>query len=285
MDEQDLTQIEQKISSLTMYRVSLIDELRKLSQKKRELRGEIKENVNRVKEKRSAVLEQNELINQLEDARKDTLSKINGIKERVREVEKVLREFEREAPRESEKSLTERLKKIEWKLQTEPLTRDEEKQLVEYIKDLEFKLHLWKRAYTTRQELSAFLSEVKSLRDKLDEASKMKRLALLHLKDDKEMLRNIAMARAQLWREDEEIGQDMAELKENLKSVDADLFRLRESKRSMLERKRMEEMASMKVKEQVLIEEAKSKAEDKLKKGKSLSWDELKVLFGEDLSK
>jgi len=285
MDEQDLTQMEQKISSLAMYRMSLIDELRKLSQKKRELRREIKDNVDRVKEKRSAVLEQNKLINQLEDTRKDTLSKINEMKERVREVEKILREFEREAPHESEKSLTERLKKIEWKLQTEPLTRDEEKQLVEYIKDLEFKLHLWKRAYTTRQELGAFLSEVKSLRDKLDEASETKKLALLHLKADKEMLRNIIMTRAQLWQEDEEIGQDMAELKENLKSVDADLFRLREIKRSMLERKRMEEIASMKVKEQVLIEEAKSKAEDKLKKGKSLSWDELKVLFGEDLSK
>jgi len=271
MDE-NLDQTEQKISSLTNYRLSLINELKRLSQRRRELREEIREMTNKLREGRKAISEQSSLIRQLSDTRKDILSKTEEIKTKVKETEKVLRNFEKVAPHESERALKEKLDSIEWKLQTEPLTREEEKQLVEYIKKLEFKLHLWKKAYMTRQELSELLVEVESLMNKLDEMSEIKKSVLPKLRTQKETLRNIVVTKQQLMQEEKEMEQDIEEIKKNLNHIDAEFSKLRE-------KKRLDETTSIKMKEQSLLEEVRSKAKDKLTKGKSLSWDELKVLF------
>ncbi len=280
MDE-NLDQIEQKISSLITYRLSLINELKKLSQRKRELKEEIKEITNKLREERGVISEQNSLIRQIGDAREDILLKIDEIKTKVDGTEKVLRKFEKEVPHESERALKEKLDNIEWKLQTEPLTREEEKQLVEYIKKLEFKLHLWKKAYMTRQELSELLVEAKSLKNKVDEMSDIKKSVLTKLRNQKEALHNIFITKQQLIQEVKEIEQDIEEIKKNLNHTDTELSKLKESKRKLLEKKRLDEMASVKIKEQGLLEEVRSKARDKLIKGKSLSWDELKILFEE----
>ena len=64
MDE-NLDQIEQTISSLITYRLSLINELKKLSQRKRELKEEIKGITNKLREERGVISEQNSLIRQL----------------------------------------------------------------------------------------------------------------------------------------------------------------------------------------------------------------------------
>jgi len=269
---ENLDEIEQKISSSISYRLSLINELKKLSQKRRELREEIREITNKLREEKKAISEQNSLINQLRDTRKDILLKIDEIKTKVRETERVLRNFEKEVPHESERVLKGKLDSIEWKLQTEPLTREEEKQLVEYIRKLEFKLHLWKKAYMIRQELNELLTQAKSLMDKLDEMDGIKKSALPKLKTQKEALRNIVMTRQQLIREGREIEQDIEEIEKNLNNIDAELSKLKE-------KKRLEEMSSIRMKEQSLLGEVRSKARDKLEKGKSLSWEELKVLF------
>lgn len=269
---EDLDLTEQKLSSLMNYRLSLINELKKLSQRRRELREEIKDIVKKLREGRKAISEQHSLIRQLSDTRNDILSKTEEIKMKVKETEKVLRNFEKAAPHESETALKEKLDKIEWKLQTEPLTREEEKQLVDYIKKLEFKLHLWKRAYMTRQELNELLVEAGSLMNKLDEMKEIKRSVLPKLRTQRETLRNTVMTKQQLVQEEKEMEQDIEEIRKNLYYIDAELSKLKE-------KRRLDERTSIRMREQTLLEEARSKARDKLAEGKSLSWDELKVLF------
>ncbi|MEM3451461.1 MAG: hypothetical protein QW830_03540, partial [Nitrososphaerales archaeon] len=277
--EENLDEIEQKISSLINYKSGLINELKKLDQKKRELRYEIKEITNKMIEEKKIISEQNLLIMKLRDSHKNIFSKINDIRIKVKNIEKTLKNFEKEIPHESGASLKEKLNNIEWRLQTEPLTRDKEKQFIEYIKKLEVELYLWEKAYTTRQELSDLLAESRSLKDKLDELNEMKKLAFIKLKTQKETLHNIIITKRQLIQECKEIERDMDEIRRNLNHVDAELFKLKEYKNKILEKKRIDEMASIRMKEQSLLEEVRSKAKDKLKKGKSLSWDELKVLF------
>ncbi|MEM3437628.1 MAG: hypothetical protein QXP55_03715, partial [Nitrososphaerales archaeon] len=225
--------------------------------------------------------EQNSLIIKIRDSHKDILSKISKIGMKVKEIEKVLKKFEKKVPYESETALKEKLNNIEWKLQTEPLTKDKEKQIVEYIKKLEIKLYLWEKAYATRQELSELLAEAESLRSKLNEMNEIKKLAFTKLKTQKEALHNIVMTKHQLIQECREIEQDIDEIKRNLNHINAELSKLKEYKKKILEKKRLDAMASIKMKEQNLLEEVKSKAKDKLTKGKSLSWDELKILFEE----
>jgi len=278
MDE-NLDQIEQKISSLIAYRSSLVNELKKLSQRRRELRDEIKGITNKLIEGRKAVSEQYLLMGQLRDSHKYILSKIADIEMKAKEIEKVLRKFEKEVPHESGRALKKDLDHIEWRLQTERLSREEEKRLVEYIKKLEIKLHLWEKAYKTRQELNGLLVEAKSLKDELDGMREIKKSAITKLRTQKEALHNIFMVKHQLMQEDREIKQDIDEIKKNLDNTDAELSKLKESKSKILQKKRMDEEASIKAKEKSLLEEARSKAKDRLTKGKSLSWDEFKILL------
>ena len=133
----------------------------------------------------------------------------------------------------------------------------------------------------TRQELSELLVEAKSLKNKVDEMSDIKKSVLTKLRNQKEALHNIFITKQQLIQEVKEIEQDIEEIKKNLNHTDTELSKLKESKRKLLEKKRLDEMASVKIKEQGLLEEVRSKARDKLIKGKSLSWDELKILFEE----
>jgi uncharacterized coiled-coil DUF342 family protein len=198
---------------------------------------------------------------------------------KAKEIEKVLRKFEKEVPHESGRALKKDLDHIEWRLQTERLSREEEKRLVEYIKKLEIKLHLWEKAYKTRQELNGLLVEAKSLKDELDGMREIKKSAITKLRTQKEALHNIFMVKHQLMQEDREIKQDIDEIKKNLDNTDAELSKLKESKSKILQKKRMDEEASIKAKEKSLLEEARSKAKDRLTKGKSLSWDEFKILL------
>ena len=90
------------------------------------------------------------------------------MKAKSAEVEKVLNGYEKNIPKGGE-ALNDRLKKVEWRLQAERLSRDEEKQLVAIVKDLETKLRAWKKAYSTKQEYSKLMDQIKGLKSKLDE--------------------------------------------------------------------------------------------------------------------
>ena len=87
--------------------------------------------------------------------RRELLSKIRDTKAKSADVEKVLKGFEKSIPRGGE-ALNERLKKVEWKLQTERLSREEEKQLVSMVKDLETKQKTWKKANSTKQRTRTY---------------------------------------------------------------------------------------------------------------------------------
>jgi len=276
-DEQNLDEIEQKISSLIKYRSSLINELRRLYQKRREIRKETKETWDKENKERSALSEQYRLLKQLKDTREEIHIKINKIKGKVDDVDKALNRFDKKVPHESEIKLTQKLEKMEWKLQTERLTRDEEKQMIGYIKELEFELYLWKKAYSLRQELNLLLSEVDSLKGKLAEFEEEKRSSLYELKNRKGLIHKIVMTKQQLLQEDENIEQDITELEENLNYINADLSKLNQ-------RKRLKESTIIRSKEEKLIEETRSKVKDKISKEKSLSWDELKIFLEEDKS-
>ncbi|MCP8322649.1 MAG: hypothetical protein L6N96_00515 [Candidatus Methylarchaceae archaeon HK02M2] len=261
-DEQNSDDMVERFYSRIKYRSSLIYELERLAQRERDLRKEIIENKIKENKERNTLSKQYKLIRRLKETRKPIIAKMIEIDDKVDKVNKALKEFQNKVPTKSEKILTEKLEKIEWDLQTMSLTRDEEKQLVGYIKKLEFELYLWKKAYEMRQELNALLSEVNSLKSKLDEVDEANSSLLIELKNRKKMLDKIIMIKQQLLKEDNEIKQDVVELKEILNHVQAEIFQ----------------------KKQRLLKVARSKVKDKVSKGKSLSWDELKILFEEDKS-
>lgn len=150
-----------------------------------------------------------------------------------------------------------------------------------YIKDLELKLHLWEKAYSARQELEDLTLGFRSLGDGLMEIDKAKKSIFIELRGHQERLRKVLAVQRQLRQWYGKIKKNLAELEGNLRRVDDELVHLKESRRTILERKRSMEMAILKEKEQALVERLRATAKEKRVKGQNLSWNELKVMFGE----
>jgi uncharacterized coiled-coil DUF342 family protein len=279
-DERRLAQLEQDISKVLNYRSGLINELNNLANKKQELRTEISKIIKKGKEQKKVMSERNELISELIETRKEKLHDIRKINERIKKVKVLLKDFENKVPHESGDALTEKLKKIEWKLQIERLSREEEKQLVKYIKNLELKLHLWKKAYTTRQELESLLFDVNSLKEELDKIRETKENIAAEIKIKRENFNNIWKAKEQILTEINEVENDVVELEEDLLQIDDRLSDLRDTRNKIIEEKNLEKG----IEQKKLLEKVKSNAKQKLEQGNSLSWDELKIIFEDESS-
>ncbi len=279
--EVDLEALSQKIDSLASQRMGQISEYKRLDQRRREIRKEIRELTEKINADRTSLDQYYEKMSALKAQRREILSKIRDMKVKSSEVEKVLKQFEVSAPREGE-VLNERLKKIEWKLQTERLSRDEEKQLVSNVKDLERKLKTWKKAHSTKQDLSEIIGQIKVLKSKLDEMNEFKADNDPEVKAKHERVASMLNRRHELFQEIETINNQLVSLDENIAKATAELDVLRNQRRSMLEGRRTKEHDSNRAKTRELVERAKGDARKKLDAGQKLSLDELKLVYADD---
>lgn len=280
----DLTSLDQKISSTLSYRLSVIKELKRLRQRKRELKNEITGLTDKIREERAAVDQYVIQSKELKETRSKILERIRKINLKVKEVGETVKRFEAAVPEASGEQVAEKLRRIEWKLQTERLTRDEEKQLVKYVKELELKLHFWKKAYVARQELTTFLVEMKALKDDLDQIAAFREKIQPDMEAKRERISNMVKARRQLFEEMDQLNQDITELEASLEKVDAELNSLRGEKKRMVDDSRRREMERILAKEKQLLEKAREAAKDKLAKGAKLTLDEFKLAFSDDKS-
>ena len=279
--EVDLEAISQKIDTLASQRYSMIDEYKRLDQRRREIRNEIHDFTEKINVDRKALDEYYEKLSAFKAVRRDVLSKIRNMKTKSSEVEKELRQLEKGSPREGE-SLNERLKKAEWKLQTERLTRDEEKQLVGMVKELEIKLKAWKKAHSTKKELGEVLEQIRVLKKQLDEMNEFKSANDPEIKARHERVATMINSRHQLFQEIESINNQLMTLNENINKFTQELDELRTQRRGMVEGRRSRDHESSRAKTRELVERAKDDARKKLEQGGKLSFDELRLVFADD---
>lgn len=279
--EVDLEALSQKIDSLAAQRLDMINQYKRLDQRRREIRKEIRDLTEKINADRKSLDEFYEHMSTFKTNRRELLSKIRETKAKSAEVEKVLKGFEKNIPRGGE-ALNERLKKVEWKLQTERLSRDEEKQLVGTVKDIETKLKAWKKAYSTKQELTNLIDQIKALKSKLDEMNKFKAENDPEVKAKHERVATMLNQRHQLFQEIEEINNNLTELDANITKATQELDVMRGQKRTHLEGRRSRDYESSKAKTRQLVDRARDDARKKYERGEKLSLDELKLVFGDD---
>jgi len=279
--EVDLEALSQKIDALAAQRLDMINEYRRLDQRRREIRKEIRELTEKINTDRKSLDEYYEKMGTFKANRRELLTKIREIKVKSDEVDKVLKGFEKSIPKGGE-ALDERRKKAEWKLQTERLSRDEEKQLVSVIKDLEKKLKLWKKAYSTKQERSVLFDQIKSLKSKLDEMNRFRAENDAEVKAKHERVAIMLNQRHQLFQEIEGTNNTLMELDTNITKATGDLDGLRNQRRSQLDGRRSRDYESNKAKTRQIVDRAREDARKKYEGGEKLSLDELKLVFGDD---
>ncbi|MDA4111837.1 MAG: hypothetical protein OK439_04820 [Thaumarchaeota archaeon] len=279
--EVDLEALSQKIDTLAAQRLDMINEYRRLDQRRREIRKEIRDFTENINADRKTLDEYYERMGTFKANRRELLSKIREIKVKSTEVEKVLKGFEKTIPKGGE-ALNDRLKKVEWKLQTERLTRDEEKQLVAIVKDIETKLKTWKKAYSTKQELTNLLDQIKVLKSKLDEMNRFRAETDPDVKAKHERVATMLNQRHQLFQEIEDINNSLIELDTNITKATQDLETFRGQRRNQLEGRRSRDYESNKAKTRQLVDRARDDARKKYEQGEKLSLDELKLVFADD---
>jgi len=279
--EVDLEALSQKIDSLAAQRLDMINEYRRLDQRRREIRKEIRDFTDKINADRKSLDEYYEKLGAFKANRRELLSKIREIKAKSDEVDKVIKGFEKNIPRGGE-ALDEKKRKAEWRLQTERLTRDEEKQLVSMIKDLETKNKVWKKASSTRQEQRALLDQIKALKSKLDEMNKFRDQNDSEVKAKHERVATMLNQRHQLFQEIEGINNTLMELDANITKATGELDTLRNQRRSQLDGRRSREYETNKAKTRQLVDRARDDARKKYELGEKLSLDELKLVFGDD---
>jgi len=279
--EVDLEALSQKIDALAAQRLDMINEYRRLDQRRREIRKEIRDFTEKINADRKSLDEYYEKLGTFKANRRELLTKIREIKAKSDEVEKVLKGFEKNVPRGGE-ALDEKRRKAEWRLQTERLSRDEEKQLVGVIKDLETKLKAWKKADSTRQERSVLVAQIRALKTKLDEMNHFRTENDVEVKAKHERVATMLNQRHQLFQEIEGINNTLMELDANINKATGELDELRNKRRSQLDGRRSRDYESNKAKTRQLVDRARDDARKKYEQGEKLSLDELKLVFGDD---
>jgi uncharacterized coiled-coil DUF342 family protein len=279
--EVDLEALSQKIDSLASQRQEMINEYRRLDQRRRDIRKEIRELTEKINLDRKSLDQYYEQMTTFKANRRELLSKIREMKVKSADVEKVLKGFEKGIPKGGE-ALNERLKKVEWKLQTERLSRDEEKQLVAVVKDLETKLKAWKKADKTKQAYSEVLDQIRALKSKLDEMNKFKTENDPQIKARHERVATMLNQRHALFQEIEDINNGLVELDARITKTTQDLDEMRNRRRSLVDTRRNRDFESSKAKTRQIVDRARLDARKKYEQGEKLSLDELKLVFGDD---
>ncbi len=279
--EVDLEAVSQKIDSLASQRTNSISSYKHLDERRREIRRQIRDFTEKINADRKKLDDYYEKLSNFKSSRREILSQIRDMKTKSSEVEKALKKFEQSSPKEGA-SLNERLKKVEWKLQTERISRDEEKQLVASVKELETKLKAWKKAHATKQDLSEITGKIKLLKKQLDEMNSFKAKNDPEVKAQHERVATMINERHQLFQEIESIDSELINLDANISKMTEELNTLFEQRRLLFEGRRSRDHESNRAKTRELVERVKDDAKKKLEQGGKLSFDELKLVYADD---
>ncbi len=267
------------------HRSDLMRDLLSSEEKNRSLRRELKKLSAVIHEQKEFISIKRDGLNASREARAEIIEKLRAIKESSR---KISHNFNGRSYADGA-IFEDRLKKTEWKLQTERLSRTEEKKLVQYAKECELNLVQWRKDFASSEEMTKLGGEADTLKMKLDEIrvnyeSTIKEIGL-HRTELDEMFEK----RAKLIYELESITETSLKQEKELESLSIEVATMMEKRN--IDQKRLAivrdeeyrvENSRVMRKELEMIEGLRVLAQDKRKRGEKLSFDEFKVLYSDD---
>jgi len=280
-EEAALAEMTKRLDSLAVYKRGIIGQLRELNQRGKELQIEFGKLTERLRTERDQLNELFPKLKEYKDKRSDIITKLKEDKEQARKVGTTLKSYEK-GGFENDRILTDKLNKIEWKLQTERLTREEEKELVQFVKELEAKLKRYKKANTTRQEYRDIMGDVNELRDKVDEIDVAADGIREEIGKRKESVHQLLTQRQNILDEIMEHGKDIGELRAQLDKAYAEFEDIRKKRNDLIISMKAKDNETIMLKRKAFLEKAKDEAKSKLEAGMTLSFDELRLALGEE---
>ena len=294
LESTNTSEINNKIKDLLDSRKNLITQLKSLNKKRLDMRDEINTITSQLGG-HQADLEP--LYQQVGDLRKERQglinekkqiwTKINDTNGGIKSTESTNKEHgskndRRFNKKENFKNVSKRIKEIEWKLQTEQLTREEEKKLIDNIKILQKKYNEWKKTNSTRQEVSGLFKKIKKIGSNMDTIEESRKTTKASLEEKKVVFDTKFQQREKLFSEMNGFNDDIQELETTLKTNSKELQVLKSQRNELFKSIKSVSKSEILKKKKVILEKEKTKAKEKLESGQSLSFDELRLAYDDD---
>ena len=294
LESTNTSEINNKIRDLLDSRKNLITQLKSLNKKRLDMRDEIGTITTQLGEHQADLeplyqevgnlrKERQGLINE----KKQIWTKINDTNGGIKPTESTNKEHgskndRRFNKKENFKNVSKRIKEIEWKLQTEQLTREEEKKLIDNIKILQKKYNEWKKTNSTRQEISGLFKKIKKIGSNMDTIEESRKTTKASLDEKKVVFDTKFQQREKLFSEMNGFNDDIQELETTLKTNSKELQVLKSQRNEIFKSIKSVSKSEILKKKKVILEKEKTKAKEKLESGQSLSFDELRLAYDDD---
>jgi uncharacterized coiled-coil DUF342 family protein len=275
---QKIEEFNRQLVALKQERNQLSNEARNWAEKRNAIHEQIKtlrREAKSLKEKRDAtnqkVRELKSLREQSRTEQKEKRAQLSKTKEKMQVL------LEKKPPRHL-RDIQKDIETIDWKIQTTPLSVKEEKVLVDQVRTLEKQRVIQKRLQELKNTTMTMQSEERALatRAKLSH-EKLEELAEQSQKFHEQMVNQLTMAQNLKIKADT-AHQKYLELRQKANETHQKYVKLLQqidSLRQEIQKKNEEQQAK---RQQELLEEATKKAQEKMKRGQKLTWDEFKLL-------
>ena len=269
-----LSALREQVNSADADTKAQVEKRDKLNKQFKKLRQEIRE----FKTERD---ELNEKVKSLKQQRDKARTKIKAQIEQIKSHNEKIAELKKKTPRENRYELQKEFDDIEWKIQTTPLDLQEEKRLVECVKQLEMQLGVYKKIDEHIKKISELRREIGTFEADADTAHKeltamAERSQDIHVK----MMAKIDESKEYKSEADSLHGM-FIQAREQVRPLREEIKKLTVQKRRLQDAVREEDAK----RKNALKEKLGSQAKDKLARGEKLSWDEFRLLAGDDSEK
>ena len=263
------------------------DKLNKEAHKWMEKRDETREQIKNLRDEIADLKQQRDEINQkvkdlklvrdqLVADRQEKLVKVLEFKQKLASLKQI--------PSKAIRAIQSEIEGLEWRIQTSSLTLPQEKRLVEQIGGLEKQLASYKQAQQIYNELNALQQQLRNLRT---EEKRFHNQISENAQQSRQIHETMAEKGAnipKLKAEAEEHHKKYIEFIRQAESFDEQCLVLVTQIRSLRGKVKSEEEKKKTERETIIMQELETKALEKLKSGKKLTWEEFKILAEKGLT-
>lgn len=287
----EITEITSEIDSLLNNRSDVYDNLKTINQERKDLRTKIAEMSPLILHDRKSLDKLYSQQNEYRSTQKTIFPELKHIKATLRDMDQQFRNSNTHNSKSnsrnnysgiSSKKLAEKLEKLEWKLQTESLSRTEEKNIIDNIKHLGQLLKTQSTIDSSKTERHKLVSRLQELQGNLNKNFTDYDVLNKELSKIKQSLQEKLSTRDSLFTNLNEMRVNIENLLKNLDETNDNISKLKTKRRQIIQTKKSHENSIVMDKMKSILEDEKEKAKKKLSDGKTLSLDELRLALDQD---
>ncbi len=270
-----------QLAQLFEQRRGIIEQLKSIRARRSELLKEIDDLSEKLQSETDAHGEVRERVRKLNEERRALATKIRDARSKLRSASDEL-DVMRPTLRNRGTGLEKELKRVEWRMQTEPLSREQEKELLVRMKEMAQALSVWKKAYGLKNEQAKLGSDIDEMAAKLFDVRADREDAHKELRERRQKIEEYTQAGKQVYGEIQGLDEDIDELEGKVADLDDRIHALRADVQLIQEVERKARWVAHIAASREAIERARKEAMEKMQRGEPISLDDLKLLYGED---